>query len=161
MDINFNVGLEFHYHNRLYKLLHITEVRVGSAWLQGIVYQALYEDERVKFGSVYTRLAQEHPDFIEAIQRTSGRRNGNTTRLADWYIQQFFSMLKGEFRECHYIHDTGRGMYIRDHHSSVISNKRLLKIVENRLREEHSREVFRINQDKQSIEIDTIISKED
>lgn len=51
------------------------------------------------------------------------RRSGRTTRLVDWAIQQLFS---------------GNTVTIADHHESFDNQKRLVKLVANRLQNEHN-----------------------
>jgi hypothetical protein len=58
------------------------------------------------------------------IKLVENRRAGNTTRIADFYIQRLFNN-----------YTTGE---IVDHYGSTESNKRLFKIIVGRLDREHS-----------------------
>jgi len=58
-----------------------------------------------------------------AFNHGEGRRSGQTTRLADFYIQRFF-----KFGEC----------TVSDHYGTRAANKLLFNIVFNRLTHEHN-----------------------
>lgn len=66
------------------------------------------------------RIIQQSRDLNKIIE--AGRRVGNTTRLADYYIQQLFN--------------TGFCI-IRDHHPTKMASENLFQIIWNRLYKEH------------------------
>jgi len=66
------------------------------------------------------------------------RRTGQTTRLADMYIQKLF--MEGH-------------IHVVDHHATEGSNDWLFKIICNRLKLEHSHVLQELNMDRLSLEI--------
>lgn len=138
-------GIKFIFKGKPYEVLYHSETKIDGKWTNSIVYKALNTEGNKIFGSVYVRTESdvEWNDFIESIflaqdKEKSGRRIGNTTRLADFYIQVLFN--RGEVQ-------------VQDHHSDYNSHRALLERILKRITTEHPRVNLEVNRVKLTIKI--------
>lgn len=86
------------------------------------------------------KLKTEHEEELrkERLPKyVKGRRRGNSTRYADWYIQELFKENK---------------ISILDHYGTRNASEFLMHIIINRLTREHQHEKFKFDKKKLAIE---------